>query len=77
MSDIQCGWCLQTVPAGTEHSCFDAKKVADHRNAERSVLYAARAWWDVRGGPYEVERAHAEVALKATVAKLVALEGGA
>jgi hypothetical protein len=59
------------------HSCFSAAAVRAHRDAERAVLYAARAWWDVRGGPYDVERAHAEVALKATVARLVALEGGA
>jgi hypothetical protein len=38
---VQCNWCLQTVPADGVHSCFDAKKVADHRDAERAVIEAA------------------------------------
>jgi hypothetical protein len=43
---VTCGWCLQVVAADGVHSCFDAKKVADHRAAERAVLDAAKAYVD-------------------------------
>jgi hypothetical protein len=40
---VTCGWCLQVVAADGVHSCFDAKKVADHRAAERALIEAAKA----------------------------------
>ena len=49
------------VRADDVHSCFPAKKVADHRTAERAVLSAARAWWVVRGGPLDPARSQGEL----------------
>ena len=40
---VLCNWCLQMVRPDDVHSCFDAKKVADLRDAERAVIDAARA----------------------------------
>jgi hypothetical protein len=75
---VQCNWCLQTVSADGVHSCFDAKKVADHRTAERAVLSAARAWWVVRGGPLDPARSQGELSvLWNAIERLVALELGA
>ena len=75
---VQCNWCLQMVRADDVHSCYDAKKVADHRAGERLVPNAARAWWTVRGGPLDAARSQGELSvLWDAVARLVALELGA
>lgn len=73
---VRCNWCLEMVRPDDVHSCYDARKVVDQRDAERAVLSAARAWWDYRGGPHDVLRAKADRELTETVARLIKLEGG-
>jgi len=43
MSDrCWCNMCLQMVRADDIHSCYDAKAVADHREAERDEVIRLR-----------------------------------
>jgi len=41
---VYCGTCEKTVHPTNPHSCFSAAAQRAHRDAERAVVEAAKAW---------------------------------
>jgi hypothetical protein len=71
-----CTTCEQTVHPTYPHSCFSAAAQRAHRDAERAVIEAAKAWKEVEPLAYHMEKKQdAEMALARAVATLRALEG--
>lgn len=44
---IHCETCDSMVPADDVHSCYDAARLTQHRDAERAVIEAAKAMADL------------------------------